>query len=62
VLRGQWDRDYGLGPKMSVIVAPMRTHVTLRYEHDLTPRSRTCGQIFVLEIAVAPWRPEPLSV
>jgi hypothetical protein len=52
VLRGQRDRSYGLGPEMSVAIAPIRTRVTVRYEHEFAVRSRPEGQILVLEIAV----------
>jgi hypothetical protein len=52
VLRGQHDRSYGLGPEMSVTIAPLRTRVTLRYEHEFAVRSRPEGQILVLEIDI----------
>jgi hypothetical protein len=58
VLRGQHDRSYGLGPEMTVAIAPIRTRVTVRYEHEFSVRSRPEGQIVVLEIAVAVCGPE----
>jgi hypothetical protein len=58
VLRGQHDRSYGLGPEMSVAIAPIRTRVTVRYEHEFAVRSRPLGQIVVLEIAAAVCGPD----
>jgi hypothetical protein len=52
VLRGQRDRSYGLGPEMSVAIAPIATRVTVRYEHEFAVRSRPEGQILVLELDV----------
>jgi hypothetical protein len=52
-LRGARDRVYGLGPEVDVTVAPLRTRLTLRYEHDFGVRSRPQGQILVVGVTVA---------
>jgi hypothetical protein len=58
-LRGQSDQAFGLGPEMGVTIAPIRTRVTVRYEHDLAVRSRPEGQVLVLQLVFTLWRPAP---
>ncbi len=52
-LRGARDRAYGLGPEVDVFLAPIRTKLTVRYEHDLASRSRPQGQILVVGLTFA---------
>ncbi|WP_242342840.1 SphA family protein [Anaeromyxobacter terrae] len=48
VLRGARDRIFGLGPEVGVLVAPLRSKLTIRYERELGARSRPQGQLLVL--------------
>jgi hypothetical protein len=59
VLRGARDRAYGLGPEIGVDVVPLRSRLTVRYEHDLMVASRPFGQVLVLQLAVLAWSPRP---
>lgn len=51
-LRGARDRTYGLGPELGVDVAPLRSRLAARYEHDFAVESRPRGQIWVIEWTV----------
>jgi hypothetical protein len=57
VVRGARDRDFGLGPEVGFVLAPIRSKVAMRYEHDLAAESRPLGQIFVFEFAFTAWKP-----
>lgn len=57
VVRGARDRVFGLGPEVGFNLAPIRSKVTMRYEHDLAAKSRPVGQIFVLSLTFAGWQP-----
>ncbi len=59
VLRGLRDTAYGAGPEIDVTIAPLRSRVAMRYEHDLAVRARPEGQIFVIEVVVAAWKRNP---
>jgi hypothetical protein len=52
-LRGARDRAYGLGPEVDVFFAPIRTKLTLRYEHDFAVQSRPQGHILVIGLTIA---------
>lgn len=56
-LRGAHDRAYGVGPEFGVVLAPIRSRITLRYEHDFAVQARPEGQIFVVGFSAILWRP-----
>ena len=56
-LLGATDQAFGLGPEINITLAPIRSILTLRYEHDITVRSRTLGQIFLMGLAFGVYRP-----
>ncbi|AKU93264.1 SphA family protein [Vulgatibacter incomptus] len=56
-LRGLRERTFGLGPEIGALVAPLRSKLFVRYEHDLVVRSRAVGQVFVAGLTVAIWKP-----
>lgn len=60
-LRGARDRTYGLGPELVVSLRPLPARVRLRYGRDLAVKSRPEGELFLLGLEVALWRPEPAS-
>ncbi len=51
-LRGARDRAYGLGPEIGIVIAPLRSRLTVRYERDIDVRSRPRGQILVIGLTV----------
>ena len=57
VLRGLRDTAFGAGPEVDIAVAPIRGHLSVRYEHDLSVRARPLGQVFVIQLVVAAWAP-----
>jgi hypothetical protein len=57
VLRGGRDRSFGLGPEVGVIIPPIRSRLSARYEWDLAVRSRPKGRILVVGLTLAAWRP-----
>jgi hypothetical protein len=57
-LVGGRDQAFGLGPEVNVALAPIRSLLTFRYEHDITVRSRTLGQIFLVGLTFGAYRPE----
>ncbi|HEY0841008.1 MAG TPA: transporter [Vulgatibacter sp.] len=59
VLRGARDRAFGLGPEVAVRIPALRSRLSARWEHDVYARSRPVGQIFVVGLTVAVWRPRP---
>jgi hypothetical protein len=58
-LRGARAQDYGLGPEIDANIAPIRSRLTLRYEHDFAARSRPEGQILLFGLKVLAWDPAP---
>jgi hypothetical protein len=59
ILKGARDRAFGLGPELTLMIPPIRSQLTLRYEHDVAVRSRPLGQIFFVSLGFAAWRPSP---
>jgi hypothetical protein len=57
-LVGARDQVYGLGPEIDVLIPPMRSTLTFRYEHDVAVWSRPFGQVFVVELTGTPWKPK----
>lgn len=57
VLRGARDRAFGLGPEVAVTIPVLRSRLSARWAHDVYARSRPIGQIFVVGLTVAVWRP-----
>jgi hypothetical protein len=57
VLRGARDRTFGLGPEINLRVPSLRSRLTARYEHDFAAESRPQGQLLVLSVTVAAWKP-----
>lgn len=51
VFQGARDRAWGLGPEINIRLAPIRSRMTLRYEHDVAVNSRPLGQILVFDLA-----------
>jgi len=58
-LRGARDRVFGLGPEVAATIPVLRSRLSARWEHDVYSRSRPVGQVFVLGLTVAVWRPSP---
>jgi hypothetical protein len=56
-LLGAHDRAFGLGPELDITIAPIRSRVTVRYEHDLAVQSRTLEQIFLVSFNFGAYRP-----
>lgn len=48
VLRGARDRIFGVGPEVNVLVPPIRSRLSVRYERELGARTRPQGQVLVL--------------
>lgn len=61
VLRGARDEAYGIGPELVLSLSPLPARVRLRYERDLVVKSRPKGEIFLLGVELAAWRPKPAS-
>lgn len=59
VLLGARDRVYGIGAELGLVLPPIRSRFTVRYTHDLSVRSRPLGQLLLVGIAFAAWRPGP---
>lgn len=57
VLRGARDRVFGLGPEVAVTIPVLRSRVSARWEHDVYTRSRPVGQVFVVGLTIAVWKP-----
>ncbi len=51
-LRGARDLDFGLGPELGIVVAPVRGRVTLRYVRDVTVKSRPLGHVFLVQLTI----------
>jgi hypothetical protein len=62
VLEGARDRAFGLGAEVDFLLAPLRSKVIMRYEHDLSARSRPLGQIFVFALAFSAWKPSAVPL
>jgi len=58
-LRGLRERTFGLGPEVGAAIPRLRLRFMARYEHDLDARARPFGQIFLLGLTWAAWKPEP---
>jgi hypothetical protein len=59
VLRGARDEAYGLGPEIVLSLRPLPARMRLRYERDVTVKSRPQGEIFLFSLEFAAWRPRP---
>jgi hypothetical protein len=59
VLQGARDRVYGLGPDVAVLLETIQSQVRVRYEWDMGVRSRPQGNVLVVGLNVAVWRPDP---
>ncbi len=59
IIRGARDRAFGLGPEVAVEIPALRSRFSARWEHDVYARSRPVGQVFVVGLTVAVWRPPP---
>jgi len=59
VLRGARDEAYGLGPEIVLSLRPLPARTRLRYERDVTVKSRPQGEIFLFSLEFAAWRPRP---
>jgi hypothetical protein len=57
MLQGARDRTFGAGPEIDVTVAPIRSRIILRYEHDFASESRPSGQILLIGLTAAAWAP-----
>lgn len=51
-LRGARDDAYGLGPEIGLVLAPIRSRLSVRYEYDIAVKSRPRGQILVIGLTV----------
>ena len=47
-LRGAREQAFGLGPEIAVAIPPLRSRLSVRYEHDIDVKSRPLGQILVI--------------
>jgi hypothetical protein len=47
-LRGARDRAFGLGPEIGIAIVPLRSRLTVRWEHDISVKARPFGQILVI--------------
>ena len=59
MLRGARDEAYGLGPEIVLSLRPLPARLRLRYEGDVTVKSRPQGEIFLFSLEFAAWRPRP---
>ena len=50
VLRGAHEQAFGLGPEIAVSIAPLRSRLSVRYEHDIYVKSHPFGQILVISL------------
>ena len=56
-LLGAHDQAFGLGPEVDIVLAPIRSILTFRYEHDITVRSRALGQVFLVGLTFGAYQP-----
>lgn len=64
MLRGARDEAYGLGPEIVLSLRPLPARTRLRYERDVTVKSRPQGEIFLFSLefaACARGRRSPLA-
>jgi len=57
---GLRERAVGIGPEMGVLLPWIRSKFTVRYEWGIAGRSRLDGDILVLGLTFAAWRPQPV--
>lgn len=57
VLRGARDRVFGAGPEVGVTVPMIRTRIGARYEWEFGVQSRPRGQVLLVSVDFAAWRP-----
>ena len=48
LLRGARDQAFGLGPEIGIALVPLRSRLSVRYEHDISVKARPFGQILVI--------------
>lgn len=58
-VRGARDHAIGLGAHLGVLLPPIRGRVSVSWSHDLVVRTRPLGQVLVLGLTVAAWKPAP---
>jgi hypothetical protein len=56
VLRGARDRVFGVGPEIGLIVKPIRSRLSARYQWDLSARSRPLARVLTVSLSVLAWR------
>lgn len=57
-LRGRSEFVAGIGPELGITIPSLGSRLTARYEWDLAAESRLYGQVLVVSLSVAGWRPE----
>ncbi|MBS2027451.1 MAG: transporter [Deltaproteobacteria bacterium] len=57
-LQGLRERAFSVGPELGLLIPQWRLKVLGRYEHDFGDRARPVGQIFLVGLSWAAWKPE----
>jgi hypothetical protein len=50
LLRGAREQAFGLGPEIGITLVPLRSRLSVRYEHDIYVKARPFGQILVISL------------
>jgi hypothetical protein len=56
VLRGVRDRVFGVGPELGLMVKPLRSRLSARYQWDVSARSRPLASVLTVSLSVLAWR------